>query len=163
MPRAKMKVAKDFRWEAAHRIPWYEGACRHLHGHSYRLTVGLEGEPDGRGMVMDFRHIKVLMRDLVGAMDHAVLVAEGDDALRKAMRQLDTKTFVLPYDTTSENLCRYVADHLGTHAYEVLLEHRVQTLHIRLQETETCYAELAQPVAAYAPAAAEPELAAQEA
>ena len=39
-----MKVAKRFRWEGAHRLPWHAGLCRHLHGHSYALTVVFDDE-----------------------------------------------------------------------------------------------------------------------
>lgn len=56
-----MKVAKRFRWEAAHRLPWHEGQCRHLHGHSYRMTVELRGDPSGDGMLMDFKHLKQIL------------------------------------------------------------------------------------------------------
>ncbi len=73
-----MKIAKRFRWEAAHRLPWHEGLCRNLHGHSYRMTVELEGEPDARGMVLDFKHLKRVLKPLVDAWDHAILVAESD-------------------------------------------------------------------------------------
>lgn len=149
-----MKVFKTLRWEAAHRIPWHEGACRHLHGHSYVLTVGLEGTPDARGMLLDFQHLKALLKDLVDRMDHAVLAAADDAELLEAMRALGGKVCVLPFDTTSENLCRFVADTLGTEAYDVLAAHGVHTLHVRLQETATCGAELAVPLAAYAPARA---------
>jgi len=147
-----MRVFKTFRWEAAHRIPWHEGACRHLHGHSYVLTVGLEGPPDARGMVMDFQHLKALLKGLVDRMDHAVLVSEGDAPLLDAMTALGNRVCVLPYDTTSENLCRFVADALGEGAYPALVAHGVTCLLVRLQETETCWAELSVPVSAYAPA-----------
>ena len=141
-----MKIAKQFRWEAAHRLPWHEGLCRHLHGHSYRMMVTLEGEPDARGLLLDFQHLKRILAPLIDAWDHATLVAEDDHELRRLLRQTDWRCAVLPYDTTSENLCRYVAAYLCTRAADVLRAHGVHTVHVRLQETETCYAETSQPV-----------------
>jgi 6-pyruvoyltetrahydropterin/6-carboxytetrahydropterin synthase len=144
-----MTAAKHFRWEGAHRLPWYDGACKNLHGHSYRMTVALDGEPDARGMLIDFKEVKRILKPLVDAWDHATLIAADDAPLLAAVRGLDTKHFVLPGDTTSENLCRFVADYLGTEALDVLRRHGITTLRVRIEETETCYAELEVPVAAY--------------
>ena len=144
-----MKAAKRFRWEGAHRLPWHTGGCQHLHGHSYYMMVELEGEPDERGMLIDFKDIKRVLKPLVDAWDHATLVADDDALLLQAVELLGSKHFVLPYDSTSENLCRYVTDYLGTHARDTLLEHNVMTIRVRLQETETCYAELEVTVATY--------------
>lgn len=146
-----MIVAKEFRFEAAHRIPWHEGACRHLHGHSYGVTVRLEGEPNERGMVIDFRHIKALLKDLIDRLDHSVLVAADDVALIAAIRRLGGRMVTLPYDSTAENLCRFIADHLLLRAGAVLAEHRITSVSVRVRETETCYAEVTVAVASARP------------
>lgn len=137
-----MKVAKRFRWEAAHRLPWHEGQCRHLHGHSYRMVVELEGELDGNDMLLDFKHVKRILKPLVEKWDHAVLVSEDDAELREAMEGIGSKTYVLPCDSTAENLCAYVADYLLEHGREDLIEHQIDRVTVRLEETETCYAEV---------------------
>ena len=144
-----MKVAKRFRWEAAHRLPWHTGGCQNLHGHSYQMWVELEGEPDERGMLVDFHDIKALLRPLVEAWDHAVLVAESDHELLHVVQQLGSRFFVLPYDTTSENLCRYAADYIGRKLAAMPERHRVTRIRVRVQETETCYGELEVPVSLY--------------
>jgi 6-pyruvoyltetrahydropterin/6-carboxytetrahydropterin synthase len=136
-----MTIAKRFRWEGAHRLPWHQGGCQHLHGHSYRMTVELDGTPDARGLLIDFKELKALLQPLIDAWDHATLVAEDDVALREALERLDSKHVILPFDTTSENLCTYVAEHLARQGAEVLRAHRIATIRVRLQETETCYAE----------------------
>lgn len=145
-----MKVAKVFRWEGAHRLPWHEGGCENLHGHSYRMEVEVEGTSDARGMVIDFKDIKALLKPLVKAWDHAVLVASSDSKLLEAVELLDSKHFILPFDSTSENLCQFVLDYLGSQGYAQLQALGITTLRVRVQETETCYAERAQPLSAYA-------------
>lgn len=145
-----MKAAKHFRWESAHRLPWHQGLCRNLHGHSYRMCVELEGDPGSRGMLIDFQELKRALAPLVDAWDHATLVARDDADLLAAVQSLGSKHFVLPFDTTSENLCRYVADYLGTEALDVLVLHGIDTVRVRLHETETCYAEIERSVEAYA-------------
>ena len=136
-----MTVAKRFRWEAAHRLPWHDGPCDNLHGHSYRMTVELEGIPDERGMLIDFQDVKRVLAPLVDAWDHAILVAETDDELRRIVAQTDWKHALLPFDTTAENLSTYVADHLCEEAADLLVAHGVTAVRVRLAETETCYAE----------------------
>ncbi|WP_269320476.1 6-carboxytetrahydropterin synthase [Alicyclobacillus macrosporangiidus] len=50
-------------WEpgevASGKIP---GAKKHLHGHTYRVQVGIFGSPDGRGIVMDFHDTKEIWK-----------------------------------------------------------------------------------------------------
>ncbi len=143
-----MKIAKRFRWEAAHRLPWHEGVCRNLHGHSYRMTVELAGTPDERGMLLDFKHLKRALQPLVDAWDHAILVAETDAELLGVAQQTGWKHAVLPFDTTAENLSAYVADYLCAAVPEVLRAHRIRAVRVRLAETETCYAEAERSVGA---------------
>lgn len=136
-----MRAAKRFRWEAAHRLPDHEGACRSLHGHSYRMTVGLEGSVGASGMVMDFQKVKKMVAPLVAAWDHATLVAGHDQELLQIVQQAGWKHFVFPANTTSEHIAQYVADHLGVEHGGRLSEAGIQRVRVRLTETETCYAE----------------------
>jgi 6-pyruvoyltetrahydropterin/6-carboxytetrahydropterin synthase len=63
-----MILTKRFRFEAAHRLPRYEGPCYHLHGHSYELHVTLEMPVNPEtGMTVDFfqleREVKARVLD----------------------------------------------------------------------------------------------------
>jgi len=136
-----MKVSKRFRWEAAHRLPWHTSGCQNLHGHSYQMWIELKGTEDNKGLLIDFKDIKMVLSPLIEAWDHAVLIAKDDKQLQEAMQMIKSKYYVLPYDTTSENMCLYVADFLLEHAFEVLHAHQITSINVRLQETETCYAE----------------------
>ena len=49
-----MIVLKEFEFDAAHYLPSYNGKCEHLHGHTYKLVVKVDGRPDMEGMVLDF-------------------------------------------------------------------------------------------------------------
>ena len=67
----KIRLTKEFSFEAAHLLEGYDGACREIHGHSYRLFVTVRGVPvcDGRnpklGMVMDFGQLKRIVGEEV--------------------------------------------------------------------------------------------------
>ena len=136
-----MKIAKRFRWEGAHRLPWHDGPCKDLHGHSYEMFVEVEGELDENGLLMDFKHLKRALMPLIDAWDHATLVAANDDPLLKVMKETGWRHAVLPYDTTAENICIFVADYLIESSRPLLEERKVHTVRVRVAETETCYAE----------------------
>ena len=70
----RTSVTRSFRFEAAHQLPWHSGACRNLHGHSYRLEVTIEGPVGDQGVIIDFADLKaVVHREVVDRYDHAYL------------------------------------------------------------------------------------------
>lgn len=70
----RTSVTRCFAFEAAHQLPWHEGKCRNLHGHSYRLEVTVEGPIGPRGIVVDFGDVKsVVEREVVAHLDHRYL------------------------------------------------------------------------------------------
>uniref|UniRef100_A0A6H1ZVJ2 Putative 6-Pyruvoyl tetrahydrobiopterin synthase n=1 Tax=viral metagenome TaxID=1070528 RepID=A0A6H1ZVJ2_9ZZZZ len=75
-----ISITKEFRFEAAHHLPNYEGKCRFVHGHSYLLAVEVSGEIDEssetalNGMVMDFGELKkVVNKKIIDKLDHTDL------------------------------------------------------------------------------------------
>ncbi|RLG17037.1 6-carboxytetrahydropterin synthase QueD [Nanoarchaeota archaeon] len=70
-----MMVVKQFKFEAAHFLPGYNGKCGSVHGHSYLLEVGVKGEVnDETGMVMDFSRLKeVVSQEIIDVLDHSFL------------------------------------------------------------------------------------------
>lgn len=70
----RTKVTRCFGFEAAHQLPWHDGKCRNLHGHSYRLEVTVEGPIGPRGIVVDFADIKAVVdREVIERFDHQYL------------------------------------------------------------------------------------------
>lgn len=109
-----MRIAKEFRWEMGHRLPLHDGACRNLHGHSYRLVVEIDGEPDpATGMVVDFQDVSAAVKPFVAELDHCFLVQDSDADLLAYLRRNDLKHTVIPFPSTVENLCRLFATRLG--------------------------------------------------
>ena len=71
-----MEIYKDFRFEAAHSLPYApEGnKCRRLHGHSFRVRLYLEGEPGPEsGWLIDFGEIKRAFQPILKQLDHYFL------------------------------------------------------------------------------------------
>ena len=94
-----IRVTKEFAFEMAHVLWNYDGPCRNVHGHSYRLFVTLSGTPVNdpenpkNGMVIDFTDLKrIVKKEIVNVFDHAVVVSnrfdkEKTEAVYKAVRE----------------------------------------------------------------------------
>lgn len=71
-----MKIFKEFRFEAAHRLPHVpEGhKCARLHGHSFLIKISVEGEMGSEsGWVMDFSAISEAFQPIYDRLDHYYL------------------------------------------------------------------------------------------
>lgn len=71
-----MEIYKEFTIEAAHRLPHVPAGhkCSRLHGHSFRISVHVRGEPDPiLGWVQDFADIAAHFRPLHEVLDHHYL------------------------------------------------------------------------------------------
>ncbi len=82
-----MLISKEFKWEMGHRLPRHNGACKNVHGHSYRLRVEIEGEPNEEGMVIDFHDISAAVKPLIAELDHAFLCEESDVEMLQFLRE----------------------------------------------------------------------------
>lgn len=69
-----MILIKEFEFDAAHNLVHYHGKCENLHGHTYKLVVKLEGQPDEEGMIFDFVELKSIVNEkIINKFDHAYL------------------------------------------------------------------------------------------
>jgi 6-pyruvoyltetrahydropterin/6-carboxytetrahydropterin synthase len=140
-----IRISKEFKFETGHALFGYDGLCKNVHGHSYKLTVSLIGTPISDpnnvkfGMVMDFSELKTIVnRCIVDPFDHATVlnVNSPHKELANAMESSGHKIVRVSYQPTSEMMIIDFADkikkelptHLGLH-------------HLILRETETSYAE----------------------
>ncbi len=136
----RLRVTKEFHFEAAHFLPGYDGLCANLHGHSYRLFVTIRGEvladeqSPKDGMVMDFSLLKTIVeREVISVLDHTLVIRNGTSpiATNATMRILQ-----LPLQPTSENLLAWIVSRLlGA------LPPKLELFSVRLYETATSCAE----------------------
>lgn len=69
-----VKICREYDFDAAHQLEWHPGACRRLHGHTYRLELSVAGQLDERGVVMDFAELDQIVRARVlDWVDHQYL------------------------------------------------------------------------------------------
>ena len=139
-----IRITKKFDFEMAHALWNYDGACRNVHGHSYKLFVTVRGEPvvDSRdakdGMVMDFGDLKQMVREkIVDRFDHSVVVSErAPHDFLGHVEQMFEKYELTPFQPTSENLVLFFVGIL-----QKTLPAQLELAALRLYETETSYAE----------------------
>lgn len=140
-----IRLTKEFSFEMAHTLAGYDGPCREIHGHSYRLFVTVRGVPEQDpmnpkyGMVMDFGDLKrIVNRLIVDRYDHAFVMRETEQnrAALETMRGVFHKIIVTPYQPTCENM---VEDFARVIAAE--LPSGVELFSVKLHETATSFAE----------------------
>ncbi len=67
------RITKSFRFDAAHRLPEVpaDHKCGRLHGHTYVVKLGLEGELDPlMGWVQDYGEVSAAFAPLYEQLDH---------------------------------------------------------------------------------------------
>jgi 6-pyruvoyltetrahydropterin/6-carboxytetrahydropterin synthase len=142
---SKIRITKQFNFETGHALYGYDGKCRNVHGHSYKLSVTVIGTPitDNNhvkyGMVIDFTDLKKIVKEeVVEKFDHATVFNNNTPhvELAKELQQRGHYVILVPYQPTSENMVIDFAEKIKNR-----LPDNITLFSLKLQETETSYAE----------------------
>ena len=141
----KIRLTKEFTLETGHALFGYDGKCRNIHGHSYKLAVTILGNPITDtdhvklGMVMDFGDLKkIVSEEVIEPFDHATVFNKDTPhkELANDLAQRGHKVILAGYQPTCENLVADFAQRIKTR-----LPEGVELHSLKLRETETAYAE----------------------
>ena len=117
-------ISKEFTFDSAHHLHCYEGKCKSLHGHTYKLQVIMRGKVDSRGIAIDFGDIKRITKErVIDRLDHRYL----NDVLP-------------PMNTTAENMVVWIYEEIHQALLDENLYPAISLDEIRLWETPTSYA-----------------------
>lgn len=142
---SKIRITKQFSFETGHALYGYDGKCKNVHGHSYKLSVTVIGTPISDrnnvkfGMVIDFSDLKKIVKeDIVDVFDHATVFNETTPhiELAKELKSRGHEVILVDYQPTSENMVIDFAKKINQRLPESIKLHS-----LRLQETETSFAE----------------------
>ena len=100
-------------FDAAHFLTNYEGKCKNIHGHRWRVIASISGELNN-GMVIDFGILKNDLKELCDYFDHSFIVEK--NSLKKELFDMLNSDFLLrevPFRTTAENFSKYFYDELS--------------------------------------------------
>jgi 6-pyruvoyltetrahydropterin/6-carboxytetrahydropterin synthase len=140
-----IRITKQFSFETGHALYGYDGKCRNVHGHSYKLNVTVIGQPISDtthvklGMVMDFSDLKVIVKNkIVDIFDHATVFNKNTPHVELAKELADRGHDVLlvDYQPTSEMM---IIDFANVIKQE--LPSHIKLHSLKLQETDSCYAQ----------------------
>ena len=142
---SKIRITKQFSFETGHALYGYDGKCRNVHGHSYKLSVTVIGSPitDTEnvkfGMVIDFGDLKKIVKsEIVDQFDHATVFNKNTPhvELAEELKSRGHHVILVDYQPTSENMVIDFAEKINKH-----LPDTIQLHSLKLQETETSFAE----------------------
>lgn len=123
----RVLVSKEFTFDAAHHLHNYEGKCKNLHGHTYKVIFGISGFIDERGILVDFNDIKdIWKKEIEIYLDHKYL-----------------NETLPPMNTTAENMVVWIYEKMAEalkNQNQKYIGARVEF--VRLYETPTSYAEV---------------------
>jgi 6-pyruvoyltetrahydropterin/6-carboxytetrahydropterin synthase len=141
MKMSKIRITKQFNFETAHALYGYDGKCKNIHGHSYKLSVTVIGTPisDSNqvkyGMVIDFGDLKkIVASEIVNKFDHATVFNKNTPhiELAKELEKRDHNVILVDYQPTSEMMLVDFAEKINNR-----LPENVQLHSLKLQETGT--------------------------
>lgn len=140
-----IRITKQFNFETGHALFGYDGKCRNVHGHSYKLSVTVIGKPitdTGHvklGMVIDFGDLKrIVKEEIVDQFDHATVFNKNTPHVELAQELTDRghNVILANYQPTSENMVLDFADRI-----KARLPKNISLHSLKLQETDTSFAE----------------------
>ena len=142
---SNIRITKQFSFETGHALYGYDGKCKNVHGHSYKLSVTVIGKPISDtsnvkyGMVIDFSDLKKIVREeIVDIFDHATVFNKNTPHVELA-NELSSRghhVILVSYQPTSENMVIDFAEKIKKRLPSFVLLHS-----LKLQETETSFAE----------------------
>ena len=128
----------------SHALLNYDGLCRNIHGHSYKLQITVAGEPlhDAQspkdGMVIDFSILKkIVQQQIVSPLDHSLMINEKATTRKLSdMGEMYERHHVVPFQPTTENMVFWIAEKLKS-----FLPEHLELFSVRLYETSNSFAE----------------------
>lgn len=141
----KIRITKQFTFETGHALYGYDGKCKNVHGHSYKLAVTVIGSPitDSNnvkfGMVIDFSDLKkIIKEEIVDQFDHATVFNKNTPHIELAneLQNRGHHVILVDYQPTSENMVIDFAQRIKSR-----LPDEVALFSLKLQETASSFAE----------------------
>ena len=139
-----IRLTKHFEIEMAHALKGYNGACKFIHGHSYKLEVTVKGElindPSSpkNAMLMDFKDLKKIVKsEIIEVYDHALVLQENyDEETEALLAKKEHKVVYMPAPPTCEHLIASFAESIKNK-----LTSHIKLHSAKLYETATSFGE----------------------
>lgn len=137
-----IQVTKIFHFEMAHAIYGYSGACKNIHGHSYKLyvTIGNDSSDDNYipapGFIYDFKLLKKTVNEcIIQTLDHSLVLSREFLAQNYSFYKNENLQ-EWEVEPSAENILVYIKNNL-----KIVLPSEIKLLKLKLYETADSYAE----------------------
>jgi 6-pyruvoyltetrahydropterin/6-carboxytetrahydropterin synthase len=140
-----IRITKQFSFETGHALYGYDGKCKNVHGHSYKLSVTVIGKPITDttnvkfGMVIDFGDLKKIVKEeIVNVFDHATVFNKNTPhvELAKELEDRGHNVLLVDYQPTSEMMVIDFSKKISKR-----LPQHIKLHSLKLQETDSSFAE----------------------
>lgn len=114
-------VKTEAAFDSAHFLSRYNGKCKNIHGHRWRVVIEIAGDSLDDGMVVDFTDIKAALKALADNLDHS-LVIEKDTLKPQTFECLSDEGFriiTIDFRPTAENFAKYFYDEIKNKGYNI--------------------------------------------
>ena len=152
MERWSIQIDKEYlKFSAAHFLIFPDGSAERLHGHNYRVYLEVEGALTRHGLVLDFKRVKPVVRELLDALDEHWLLPGEHEELRASERAdgvIEVRyreryyaapredVIVLPINNTSaENLATWVGRELRARLRARFPDADLRAMRVAVEET----------------------------
>jgi 6-pyruvoyltetrahydropterin/6-carboxytetrahydropterin synthase len=119
-------ITTEASFDAAHFLKNYNGKCKNIHGHRWKIIVEVQSENlktdvQEYGMINDFGDLKRDLKELADKFDHT-FIYEKDSLKKELVEMLRAEDFTLnevDFRPTAENFSKYFFDKMTEKGYDV--------------------------------------------
>jgi 6-pyruvoyltetrahydropterin/6-carboxytetrahydropterin synthase len=119
-------LKSEVAFDSAHFLSDYDGKCKNLHGHRWRVVAEiksetLSSEKQTNGMVIDFSDLKSALKGICDDLDHSLIYEEGSLKSKTIEALIDEnfKLIPVPFRPTAENFAKHFFDLLKNKGFNV--------------------------------------------
>lgn len=115
-------VTTESAFDSAHFLASYEGKCKNLHGHRWKVIIKVSKETLGDdGMVVDFTDLKRDLKEMTEHLDHCLIMETGSlkQTTLQALLDEDFRIVEVPFRPTAEHFAKYFFEEMEKKGYSV--------------------------------------------
>lgn len=113
-------------FDSAHFLKDYQGKCRNIHGHRWKVRIEISGESlqkEGscRGMILDFSEIKTELREITEYFDHALIIEKNSlkKSLLNALQEEQFRIIEVEFRPTAEHFAKFFYEHFQKKGFPI--------------------------------------------
>ena len=97
-------------FNSAHFLENYNGKCKTIHGHNWKIIAEIQSEELENDMVIDFKDLKKYLKEIEQLYDHKLIIKNGSlkDNTIKCLKDEGFELVIVDFNTTAENFAKHI-------------------------------------------------------